>query len=229
MTNPDFNPGTGPDMEALKEWAEQVNDIAAKLVAEDPSIHPITAHVVAQDILSADKATAMVNAGEPAEKAARFVGSYARWGWIVTMVEAGKLSREWFAQNIADEWVSADPDDTDPKNLMLWKQANLKHGGLIRDGRPLPSAKPLDKGMLRVYRGGNPFSVRRGISWTTDPKIAGKFARTMGGRQPVPGGVVITGLVRRSDVLAYLVDRGESEVIVDPKLVTDIHPTGDGS
>jgi len=206
---------------------EATNEIASDLMKADPSMNFATAYVMAGDILSARKATDRVVAGEDATKVYLHVGSFARWDWIVTMWRAGKISDQWFADNIADQWVSADPDDTSADNLAIWRKAFNAHGGLIRDGRPLP--KPGGDGMLKVFRGGSPFTVKQGFSWTLDPKIAGKFAATGGGRGRIEGGVVITGLVRPSDVLAYLTDRGESEVVIDPRLVRNIHPTGEGS
>jgi len=205
---------------------EAASKIAVELIAANPGLHPITAHVMADDILSAQRATEMVNDGRPASEVYVFVGSYARWDWIVTMVAAGNLSDDWLMENIADLWTGADPDDTSVANLAVWKRAFHRNGGTIRDGRPLPKAG--EGGFIKVFRGGSPFTVRNGFSWTTDPKIAGKFAATNGGRAVVQGGVVITGLVRPRDVLAYLTGRGESEVIVDPRLVELVHPTGEG-
>ena len=77
-----------------------------------------------------------------------------------------------------------------------------------------------------MYRGGNPFEVRKGFAWTTDPKIAQKFADGAGERIQRVNGVVVVGYVRPSVVLAFLTERGESEVIVDPRLVENVHPIG---
>ena len=216
-----------PQMAALKAWADETNEIAAEITAADPSIHFMTAAVMAGDILSARHRTKqVVEEGVDPTTVYFMVGSYARWDWVVTMVREGRITDEWFAKNIADLWRGSDPDDTSTSNLMIWRKAYNANGGLIRDGRPLP--KPGGDRMIKVFRGGSPFSVKSGFAWTTDPKIAGKFAQTMGGRARVAGGVVVTGLVKPSDVLAYLTERGESEVIVDPRLVRDVHPTGEG-
>jgi len=212
-------------MAALMEWSRQTSEIARELMESDPTLNYITAQVMAGDILSARKMSARV-ADEDADPTDLYVmvGSYARWGWVVGMVKAGKISDEWFAENIADLWRGADPDDTDPDNLALWRRVYNAHGAVIRDGRPLPP--PGGDGNLKVFRGGSPFTVKNGFAWTLDPKIARKFATTMGGRAAVSGGVVVTGYVKPSDVLAYLTERGESEVSVDPRRVRDIHPTG---
>lgn len=209
----------------LQAWAEAVDKIMVDLIASQPDLHPITAHVIAGDILSARKATERVVAGEDPTKVYVTVGSFARWGWVTALVQSGAISREWFAENIADLWRGADPDDTDPANLAIWREAWFGNKrSVIRDGRPLP--KKRGDGTIAVYRGGDPFSVRKGIAWTTDPKIARKFALGAGVRVPTANGVVIAGDVMPHYVLAYLTGRGESEVIVDPTSVQNIHPIG---
>ena len=211
----------------MMEQYAKAEPIIDRLVAE--GVNPITAHVMANDILSGAVATERVLSGEvPAERAYFLVGSYARWDWVLTMLEQGHLTEEWFAENICDLWSGSDPDDTNPDYLRLWQRLWRKNGGaVIRDGRPLP--KGGRDGMLKVYRGGLPFGIRDGFAWTTDPKIARKFADGAGVRVRQVNGVVITGLVKPSHVCAFITGRGESEVIVDPRMVKDIHPTGAGS
>jgi hypothetical protein len=216
--------------EAMAQMMEQyakAEPIIDRLV--ETGIDPITAHVMANDILSADRATERVMSGEvPAERAVYFVGSYARWDWVLTMMSRGLITDDWFAENICDLWSGSDPDDTNADYLRLWQRLWRKNGGhVIRDGRPLPKGGA--DGMLKVYRGGHPMGIRNGFAWTTDPKIARKFAVSFGGRAQHVGGVVITGLVKPSHVCAFITRRGESEVIVDPRMVKDIHPTGAGS
>jgi hypothetical protein len=213
-------------MDAALADAERAHAIAADLVAKSPGLHPLTALIIAGDIQSADRASAEVAAGMDATEAYVMVGSFARWDWVVTMVKAGAIPMAWFVENIADLWRSSDPDDTNPEYLAIWQRVYASTGGVIRDGRPLPKGKD---GLLRIYRGGSASTVAHGFAWTTDPKVARKFAVTHGQRQPMAGGVVITGLVRPSSVLAYLTERSESEVIVDPRLVTDVHRIGTGA
>lgn len=212
-------------MADLVAWGEKTQAIAEDLMAKDPSLPYMTATIIANDVMSADLRTQEVEAGRDPKDVVWLVGSFARWGWAVAMVSAGKLDADWFSENIADLWRGSDPDDTDPANLNIWRRSFAQRGGIIRDGRPLPR-KGKD-GMITVFRGGNPATVGKGFAWTTDPKIAKKFARTHGTRQAMPNGVVISGLVRPLNCLAYLTGRGESEVIVDPRLITDIHQVGE--
>lgn len=64
-----------------------------------------------------------------------------------------------------------------------------------------------------VYRGCRAHN-RSGWSWTTDPDKARWFAR----RWDLPG-LVLSGSVRRADVVAYWVGRNESEIFIDPRKV----------
>jgi hypothetical protein len=202
----------------LREWADKTNEIATELIAANPDLHPLTASVIANDLLSAQYRTEQVNAGADATHVVWLIGSYARWDWAVTMVAAGKISDDWFAENIVDLWRGSDPDDTAPQNLAIWQRMFAANGGTIRDGRPLPKGNAL--GLIRVFRGVTSPAGIKGFAWTTDPKTAAKFARGAGERIKVKGGAVITGYVRPTHVLAFITGRKESEVIVDPRLVT---------
>ena len=196
--------------------------LAQKLRAR--GLPAITAMIVAGDILSAERATEAVSKGTPAEHAYIMVGSYARWDWCVTMVAEGRLTEQWFQDHIMDLWRSSDPDDENPDYLAIWKVASNRAGGLLRDGRALPRAG--HDGRIRVYRGGSPFTVKKGFAWTTDPKVARKFADGAGTRTRMVNGVVVVGYVKPRHILAYLTERGESEVIVDPATIANIHPAG---
>lgn len=205
-------------------YADEVNAILTTLLAAEPTLNVLTAHVMAADIHSARKATALVESGElPAEQAYVRVGSFARWDWTVTMLAMGRLSEDWFAANVCHLWSGSDPDDTSVQNLRLWQRFWRRNGkSVIRDGRPLPKGGA--DGLLTVYRGGLRGSIHKGFAWTTDPKIARKFALGAGTRVMTPSGIVISGKVKPSQVLAFITSRGESEIIVDPYLVQGIRP-----
>jgi len=213
-----------PQMEALRQWGERTAAIAERLVKEQPSLNPITAHIIAGDLLSAERATNEVNAGVPAEQAMWMVGSFARWDWTLSMVTQGALDYATFVKVLPRLWSASDPDDTKTENLRVWQRAFAAHGGVIRDGRGLPKGNA--DGTLTIYRGGGPTGVEAGIAWTTDPKVARKFASGAGERMPRTDGVVVAGTVRPSHVLAFITGRGESEVIVDPRLVQNVHTVG---
>ena len=213
------------NQDELQAYATAVSDKVGELLLAHPDLHPITAHIVASDLLSAERLSGEVKAGLiDVERAVWLVGSYARWGWAMGMVQAGQLSEDWLAANLCHLWSISDPDDTDPANLAVFRRMYARHGGILRDGRPLPKGSST-RGYVRVYRGGMPSDVRMGFAWTTDPKVAQKFAAGAGSRVATPGGVVISGRVRSSHVLAYITGRSESEVIVDPRYVIDVEVT----
>jgi hypothetical protein len=213
----------GDAIEMLVARAKEEEPIVTRLVAQ--GVHPITAHIMAGDILSAKRATEMVERGEmPAERATHLVGSFARWDWVLTMLAAGRIHESWLALNVCDLWSGSDPDDTNPHYLALWERLRTINGGVIRDGRPLP--KGAKGGLLRVYRGGPAVGLPDGFAWTTDPKVAQRFAMGAGARIPIKGGVVIAGDVKPGYVLAFITGRGESEVIVSPRHVQEVHVKG---
>jgi hypothetical protein len=149
--------------------------------------------------------------GDPWQDAVWLCGSFARVAWVRDHVEAGDIPRTELFPEWLDLWVSGDPDDTDPWALGFWEEASEWAGGLLTDA---PDGLPA--GSLTVYRGqsaGDPL----GISWTLDPAVAHMFAA--GIRVALPDGVVYTGTVEPADVLGYITQRDEAEIVVDPSKV----------
>jgi hypothetical protein len=197
--------------DAFQKRITRQNEIMGELIAK--GISPITAVVMSGDIQIAEMATEMVVNGTPATEALNFVGSYARFDWAVA-----NLPKRTLLKMLPELWRSADPDDTKPEYLALWREAYKANGGTVCDGKQLPTrygngAAIERPAVLTIYRGQIGNTV--GISWTLDRKIAAKFAATGGGRAPVSGGKILKRVIRRDEALAYLTGRGESEVIVD--------------
>lgn len=67
-----------------------------------------------------------------------------------------------------------------------------------------------------IYRGTSR-DVLGGYSWTTSVETAKFFANRYGYK-----GKIYKGTVRRGDILDYLAERGESEVLVNPKDISDV-------
>ncbi len=190
--------------------------IVSEILAADPSIGYISALIIAGDRLSAERAASFVNYGEmKAMEAVEHVGSYARLDFALRMHEAGKITRATLLKNLPSLWRDSDPDDTDPRFLKLWKDARKRHGKIISD-----SARDLRRVLTIVIYRGQDRGARLGIAWTTDRKIAEKYARGMALRQHDRDGEVLRGEVAPRHVLAFLTKRNESEVIVDPTNVT---------
>jgi hypothetical protein len=68
---------------------------------------------------------------------------------------------------------------------------------------------------VKVYRGTSRVRAA-GISWTTSKDVAEAFARGHHGIV-VPDPVIATAQVDKRDILAILVERKESEVLIDPR------------
>lgn len=219
MTHPDFT----IDAEAharLVANAEREQAIIERLTAKDPSLPWVTAIVMAGDIRQAEDARAMFDRGEiDARRALTLTGSYARWDFAHTLWSEGHLTDDEYFGDLCDLWSGSDPDDRDPKWLAVWRQAKRWNGGaMLRDGKAIPTRDKAHP--FPVYRG-QMRDESVGIAWTRDPKTAQKFANGAGLRISNMGGVVIAGMAQRSDVLAYITGRGESEVIIDPARITD--------
>lgn len=199
------------------EYVVRTDTAMEELIAANPKLPPMTAHIIAGDMLSAERATELVESGRfKPEEATHLVGSYARWQWAVK-----HCPQEWVWKHIAELWRGNDPDDTDLDNLEVWSDAFFNNDErYIRDGAALPRQK-----RITVWRGQMP-NDPLGIAWTTDKEIAKRFASGVGMRTKMPGGVVIEGWVWRGLIFGYLTGRHESEVIVRPDDVQDRHIVG---
>lgn len=67
-------------------------------------------------------------------------------------------------------------------------------------------------GIVTIYRGVSSKKYRDGLSWTLDKDKAEWFATRF-----TQEGVVYSATVKSENILYYITDRGEEEIIVDPK------------
>ncbi len=186
-------------------------ELAKELLSRDPRLTFISAFVIAGDTLGAERIRAAFVRGElPLIKALVLTGSYARFDFAVWVANNYAGHKPYVLSNLLNLWTGSDPDDGNPDFLQLWLEAFERNGSrYLRDGKALPAGKT-----LRVYRGQDP-GPPSGISWSTDKRIAEKFANGAATRQARRGGVILERAIRRGDVLAFLTGRGESEVIVE--------------
>lgn len=216
------------DDDRFASMAEEVD--LAHTLQRDEGIPFIAATVIAGDRLQAKRTRAWVEQGLNAQQALGFVGSYARLDFTVGLVEDGLLDRDFLLDNLPGLWRGSDPDDTDPRFLALWVEARDRNGSVILDDpdRPLPiEADVFGDDWLVLYRGVlGPTASREGIAWTTDYAIAKQFSVT-GGLRGVrsTSGRVLRAWANPNDALAYLTNRSESEVVIDPADLMDTEPT----
>lgn len=72
-------------------------------------------------------------------------------------------------------------------------------------------------GVVSIYRGVGSEKYRDGISWTLDKSKAEWFASRF-----TDNGIIYSAKVKSKDILYYISDRGEKEVIVDPKKLMQV-------
>lgn len=72
---------------------------------------------------------------------------------------------------------------------------------------------------LRIYRGGHP---EKGVSWTINLEKAKWFANRWGLGLPV-----FTGIVAKKNVIGFLSERGEDEIVVFHEYVTELEEMTD--
>ena len=123
-----------------------------------------------------------------------------------------EISRGDLREMLPGWWTDAEPNDAEIRWRLLWRDAVKVEGPVLQ--------KRLPKGdTIKVFRGTRDRADRLGIAWSTDRSTAVFFANRMSLGQP---GWIVRGEVRPQHVMAYLTDRGESEIVVDPRRVVRI-------
>jgi len=198
-------------------------DKAEALMNDNPGLPFLSAYVMASDYVGMERVQREVRAGEHemTETLPIYVGSYARMDFICWLYDEGFIPKDKLLEWFSKHWSAADPNDTNIRFLDLWREVNKRWRN---DGpgtpyfRDSPKYLPAVTGTITVYRGQR-MTDPTGWSWSLRPDVARKFAISGGGRAPVKDGLVIKGKVKVSDVLAYLTERNEDEVIVPPTFV----------
>ena len=130
------------------------------------------------------------------------------------------LSQKDFSEILADAWIRSENPNLD-KNfkqkelLQMFKDA-APH--ILMDKDEQKQLAELDD-TVTVYRGVTTYNAKniKALSWTLEQKTAEWFANRFG-----EDGTVYEAQIPKQHIYALLNGRGESEVIVDPKYLTDI-------
>lgn len=130
------------------------------------------------------------------------------------------LSQKDFSEILADAWIRSENPNLD-KNfkqkelLQMFKDA-APH--ILMDKDEQKQLVELDD-TVTVYRGVTTYNAKniKALSWTLEQKTAEWFANRFG-----EDGTVYEAQIPKQHIYALLNGRGESEVIVDPKYLTDI-------
>jgi hypothetical protein len=205
------------DSQALADQHDQIAKRALQIMAGDERLPYISAFVMASDLIGGETNLERLRSGEfSLTRALLYTGSYGRLNLLLAAYDNGLAIENEALDGLIEWWSGSDPDDTDPRFLTLWKRAwERNHRQFITDpdGTDLPMRK-----RITIYRGQD-LDAPIGIAWSTSSRVARKFANGAGSRQWNRGGVVLKGTVARVNILAYLTDRHENEVIVDPATV----------
>lgn len=130
------------------------------------------------------------------------------------------LSQKDFSEILADAWIRSENPNLD-KNfkqkelLQMFKDA-APH--ILMDKDEQKQLVELDD-TVTVYRGVTTYNAKniKALSWTLEQKTAEWFANRFG-----EDGTVYEAQIPKQHIYALLNGRGESEIIVDPKYLTDI-------
>lgn len=130
------------------------------------------------------------------------------------------LSKNDFSEILADAWIRSETPNLD-KNFVkndlvaMFKKADK---AVLMDGEEREQFDDFDD-TITVYRGVTSYNAKniRALSWTTDYKTAEWFAHRFD-----EDGTVYEAQISKEHILAFFNGRNESEVIVDPKYLTDI-------
>jgi len=141
------------------------------------------------------------------EKPYRFVALYR------CLSRGLRDNEEACGQEVRDVWLSSENVRQYPKRWRkAWESVRLT------DTERIALAAMRDP--LPVFRGVRTRNRWKGLSWTLNRERALWFATRFDN-----GGFLVSGLVAKEDIRAYLTDRNEAEVIVYPERVRDIEIT----
>ncbi len=130
------------------------------------------------------------------------------------------LSQEDFSHILGSAWVMCEAPHNDPnlevsKLITMFEKADP---ALLMDEDEYATYQAMDD-TVTVYRGLTPHNAKnlRALSWTTSRETAKWFAHRFGEE-----GTVYEAQIDKAHIFAYLSDRSEAEVILNPRYLTDI-------
>jgi hypothetical protein len=125
-----------------------------------------------------------------------------------------ELTPEEFWEQLEFVWTDAEGNsiNIDTWRMLFSLHPEHRHRMMSESERNVLNALPVS---FEVYRGYSE-GLENGLSWTTDKAKAEWFAVRFKLNAPA---MVVTGTVKQSDVIAYLLGRGESEILCFPESV----------
>ncbi len=130
------------------------------------------------------------------------------------------LSQEDYTHILGSAWVMCEAPHNDPnlgvsKLIAMFQKADP---ALLMDEGEYTTYLAMED-TVTVYRGVTPHNAKniRALSWTTNRETAEWFAHRLGEE-----GTVYEAQIDKAHIFAYLSDRNEAEVILNPRYLSDI-------
>ncbi len=130
------------------------------------------------------------------------------------------LSQEDYTHILGSAWVMCEAPHNDPnlgvsKLIAMFEKADP---ALLMDEDEYAAYQAMED-TVTVYRGVTPHNAKniRALSWTTSRETAEWFAHRFGEE-----GTVYEAQIDKAHIFAYLSDRSEAEVILNPRYLTEL-------
>lgn len=155
--------------------------------------------------IARDDLQAKINSVDSAERVFMFLRTQYR----LTLFKYTNqyMSPEDFKEVLLFSWIMVEHPLSD---------MNVTKGEMLRWFKKIGYISDLS-GVVMIYRGVGSEKYRGGISWTLDKSKAEWFATRF-----TDDGIVYSAKVKSKDILYYISDRGEEEIIVDPKKLMQV-------
>ncbi len=164
---------------------------------------------------------------------------------LIDWMDQGRIPHEDLRKVLPHVWTDTENPRQYPRRdlIRLFEYAGFVHDApspdvLDKYGEPERGLRPAGEvlaqlpRLITVYRGTGTGEAS-GLAWSTDPGVASWFARRFREDNPahrltrVPGvgrPLLLKGTVKRDAILGWFTGRGESEIVVNPRRVTNQHP-----
>ena len=143
-------------MEYHRKREPLINAKMLTLVEADPALPYISAYVMAGDLVRADEVIDLLRDGKVTwDQAQTMVGSYGRMDLRARAYTEALIDVEQAIEDLPAVWRGADPDDTDPRFLGLWRmawKANRYQTVRDRKGSRITCLRGTGS-LVRIYRG----------------------------------------------------------------------------
>lgn len=132
-----------------------------------------------------------------------------------------ELNRDDFSVLLKDIWVNTEFPNQNGKDILIDSFLYANREKLMTS----KEKEELDKlsNPIKVYRGLQKDANRLGLSWTTSKEKARWFANRFENN-----GEILEGIIDKKDVFAYILEREEFEIILNPNKIGGIKWVGRG-